>query len=838
MFANETGLQGWLRYAPLPAEIISHHPSFSHIVALSRSETSPVYTAAKELQDGLKKLLNLNVNIVKTPAEIAKVPSPKIVIGTFDSFSLSDEKIEIDRIPDLKEDGHWLSTRKIDSSTTDVLIAGQNERGALYGAFEFLMLLVQNKPYPEGHTSSPHAPIRWINQWDNLDGTIERGYAGPSIFFKDGAVMDDLTRVAQYARLMASVGLNGIIVNNVNSHCNLLNPINMKGLGRIADVMRPWGVRIGVALYFDTPKDLGGLPTSDPLNPDVVAYWNDLTTQLYRNVPDLLGYLIKANSEGQPGPLTYGRTLADGANLFARALKPHGDGVVMYRAFVYNHHLDESDLKNDRANAAVEFFDGLDDEFEDNVLVQIKYGPIDFQVREPPSPLLSRLRRTPIILEFQVCQEYLGQQSHLVYLPPLWRTILDFDLRIDGTPSCVRDVVSGNKFGWKRSGYAAVVTVGQDSTWLGSHLAMSNLYAYGRYCWDPLSDEVAVIQDWTRLTFGSHPTIVDTITKISMESWPAYENYSGNLGIQTLCDIVKHCHYGPSPAAMDGNGWGQWTRADAHAIGMDRTVATGTGNAGQYPPEVAAMFEDIKTTPDDLLLWFHHVPYTYQLKSGKTVIQHFYDAHYEGAKAAQTFPIQWQALRGLIDENRFQHTALRLTYQAGHSIVWRDSINNFYHAKCGIPDEQGRVGNHPWRIEAEDMELSGYKVVPITPFEAASGGKAIITMSSTIPGKAKCIVHFPTGTYNLAVNYYDHLGGKSQYQIFINDRLIGSWAGDLEDKLLHDFSDLRDGHSATRITFNSVEIAKGDVLEIVGTPDGTELAPIDYVSFLPEDIID
>jgi alpha-glucuronidase len=847
MPAKEDGLEAWLRYAPLPAEHVKHHPRFSQIVALSEAKSSPVYTAGKEIQSGLSKILRQKVDVTNTLPEAAQMPASAIVVGTVDTFPSATPAIQKikEGVSSLKEDGFWLGARKDgNNGPAHVLIIGQNERGALYGAFEFLMLLAQDKPCPETYTSSPSAPIRWVNQWDNLDGTIERGYAGPSVFFKDGAVLDDLTRVAQYARLMASVRLNGIIVNNVNSHCNLLNPTNLKGLGRIADVMRPWGVRIGVALYFDTPIELGGLSTSDPLDANVVAFWNDITTQLYEDVPDMLGYLIKANSEGQPGPLTYGRTLADGANLFARALKPHGDGIVMYRAFVYNHHLDESNWKNDRAKAAVEFFDGLDDVFEDNVLVQIKYGPIDFQIREPPSPLLAHLRRTQVIIEFQVAQEYLGQQSHLVYLPPLWKTILDFDLRIDGQQTLVRDVVSGERFNWKRSGYAAVVNVGNDSTWLGSHLAMSNLYAYGCYCWDPTSDERAVIQDWTRLTLSHHPTVIDTVTQLSMESWPTYENYSGNLGIQTLCDIVKTCHYGPSPAAMDGNGWGQWTRADAYAIGMDRTAATGTGYSGQYPSEVAKIFENPETTPDELLLWFHHVPYTRRLKSGKTVIQHFYDAHYDGAQNAQTFHVRWEALRGLIDDQRFEHTLFRLTYQAGHALVWRDSICNFYLAKCGIPDEHNRVGNYKWRVKAQDMQLSGYKVVSITPFEAAFGGHAIITESNNAPGTATWAVTYPAGFYNIAVNYYDHLGGTSRYQLFLGSagssekRLIGNWAGDLGKHLLHDFSDLRDGHSATRIYFKGVEVHEGDVLTIVGTPDGDELAPVNYVSFLPVGIID
>ncbi|KAH8681797.1 glycoside hydrolase superfamily [Xylariales sp. PMI_506] len=827
MLAPETGIDGWLRYGALSDDFRAVHKQYSAIVVLSTVQTSPVYVAGQELQDGISKILGQELKVESTI--VAGVTS-SIIVGTVATFASSGAIAK--SVPQLKEDGYW-----IDSTGDNILILGHNERGTLYGAFDFLSTLAQGNSRPAAYASNPSAPIRYTNQWDNLDGTIERGYGGKSIFFKDELVIEDLTRVRQYARLLASVHLNGCIVNNVNSSHNLLNTDNLKGLGRIADVMRPYGVRIGISLFFDTPRALGGLPTSDPLDPAVIAWWNDITTKIYQHVPDMLGFTIKANSEGQPGPLTYGRTLADGANMFARALKPHGDGIVMYRAFVYNHHLEESNPKNDRANAAVEYFADLDDEFDDNVLIQIKFGPIDFQIREPPSPLLARLRKTAIMIEFMVAQEYLGQQSHYVYMAPEWKTILDFDFRIDDKSSPVRDIVSGEHFGWPRAGYAAVVNTGNDSTWIGNHLSLSNLYAYGRLCWNPADDSKTILQDWVRLTFGLNETVLRVITEIGMETWPTYENYSGNLGIQTLCDIL-YTHFGPGPASQDGNGWGQWTRADAQAIGMDRTVATGTGNAGQYPSQVASVFENIETTPDELLLWFHHVPYTYRLKSGKTVIQHFYDAHYDGSTNAQTFPQRWETLRGLIDDSRFNHVSFRLRYQAGHSLVWRDSINEFYRAKCGIQDEKGRVGNHPWRIEAEDMELSGYKIVPVTPFEAASGGKAIITSTSDTPGTAATTLQFPSGMYDVAINYYDHKGGRSKYEIFLNEKAIGTWTGDLEDHLGHDFSEFVDGHSATRTYFRGIKVEKGDILKIVGYPDGTEFAPIDYVSILPNGIVD
>lgn len=523
--------------------------------------------------------------------------------------------------------------------------------------------------------------------------------------------------------------------------------------------------------------------------------------------------------------------------MFARALKPHGDGIVMYRAFVYNHHLDESDLKNDRANAAVEYFAHLDGEFEDNVIIQIKFGPIDFQIREPPSTLFAHLRKTPVICEFMVCQEYLGQQSHYVYMAPEWETILGFDMRIDDKPSLVRDIASGKVHGLNKGGYAAVTNIGNDPTWLGHHLSMSNLYAYGRLCWDAAAPAQDILLDWIRLTFNAeNQKVIDTIRDIGMESWPTYEAYSGNLGIQTLCDIL-YTHYGPNPGSQDGNGWGQWTRADSKALGMDRTAATGTGYAAQYPSQVAAKFERIETTPDDLLLWFHHVPYTHKLKSGKTVIQHIYDAHYEGSANAQTFVTRWASLKGLIDDARFEHVAFKLAYQAGHSIVWRDSVNNFYLAKCGIPDAKDRVGNYPWRIEAENMQLSGYIIVDVTPTEAASRGRAIVA-SSMEKAVATTKLTFPSRRHDIAVNYFDHTGGHARYELLLDGKIVGEWTSDLDTRLGHDFSEYLDGHSATRVYFRGVDTREGAELTVIGYPDGKDMASLDYISVLPEGVVD
>ncbi|RAL14500.1 alpha-glucuronidase [Aspergillus homomorphus CBS 101889] len=824
--AAEDGFAGWLRYAPVPCDSVCLQGLPSRLNVLNNTKGSPIEIAGLELATGLQSIVSKNLTSTQPRCDV----SDSILVATLEQYKhRCNTAVDI---PELDQDGFWLR-----STGKSVQILGQSERGALYGAYEYLSLLAQGNFSHVAYASNPHAPIRWVNQWDNMDGVIERGYGGLSIFFKNGRIVDDLAPVKQYARLLASVRINGLVVNNVNANATLLTPENMKGLGRIADVCRSYGVQIGVSLNFASPKTLGGLDTFDPLDATVIAWWNNITNSLYDHVPDLAGYLVKADSEGQPGPNTYNRTLSQGANLFARALQPHG-GVLMYRAFVYDSNLNESDWKADRAKAAVQYFKDLDGEFEENVVVQIKYGPIDFQVREPVSPLFANLFKTNTAIELQVSQEYLGQQNHLVYLPPLWKTILDFDLRVDHKPSLVRDVISGERFNRTLGGWAAVVNVGTNTTWLGSHIAMSNLYAYGRLAWSPTHNSEQILKDWTRLTFGSRPQVIDTITNISMASWPAYEKYSGNLGIQTLTDIL-YTHYGPNPASQDNNGWGQWTRADHLSVGMDRTVANGTGYTGQYPVEIAQRYESLNSTPDDLVLWFHHVPWTHRLHSGKTVIQHFYDAHYAGAEIAQTFIRQWESLHGLIDQERYDAVLDRLTYQAGHSIVWRDAINNFYFNMTGIPDQKRRVGHHPWRIEAESMALDGYRAYTVSPFETASNVTAIVTTTNSTVGTARTTLGFPAGTYDIAVGYYDLHGGESHWTLALNDKVVGEWVGNMRNHSLgNSVSIYLDGHSATRVTFRGVKVQKGDELKIVGRPNGVEPAPVDYVVLLPAGVVD
>ncbi len=481
--------------------------------------------------------------------------------------------------------------------------------------------------------------------------------------------------------------------------------------------------------------------------------------EIYRAVPDLGGFVVKADSEGRVGPSTYGRTHADAANVVARALKPHG-GRVFYRGFVYDHHMDWNNPKNDRARAAYDNFKPLDGQFDDNVVIQIKHGPIDFQVREPASPLFGALEKTNQAIELQITQEYFGQARHTVFLVPMWKEALDFDMRVHDAATPVKKLVNA---------FVGVANVGLDDNWFGNHLSQANLYGFGRLAWNPDLSSQQIADEWTRLTFGDLPAI----TSIQLSSWRTYENYTGPLGLQTLTDITGN-HYGVNVEASERNGWGQWHRADDKGVGMDRTVATGTGYIGQYSPAVARVYESLATCPDDLLLFMHHVPYTYKLHSGKTVIQSIYDSHYEGAEAVEGYVREWKTLKGKVDDQRYDDVLAQLEYQAGQAEVWRDAVTNWFQRASGIPDAKGRVGHYPNRYEAESMELRGYTVTGVTPSEDASGGKAVECPAA----ECAATLHYsgPPGWYTIRVEYFDQDNGVSRYRFQVGGQTIDEWS--------------------------------------------------------------
>jgi alpha-glucuronidase len=589
----------------------------------------------------------------------------------------------------LAGDGYWITHAKVHGFEC-LLITSNSERGILYGVFGLLRKIAQGESLSHiNEVQEPSAAIRWIDQWDNLDGSVERGYGGRSIFFEDGKVHEDLTRAAQYARLLASIGITTCTVNNVNAAPGVLADNFIPQLRRIADVFRPWGVQLSVSVDLSSPKIVGGLDTFDPLDERVGDWWRTKADEIYRQIPDFAGFVVKADSEGRSGPSAYGRTHADAANVIARALNPYG-GVVFYRAFVYNHHLDWRNLKNDRAKAAYDNFHSLDGKFDRNVIIQIKNGPIDFQVREPVSPLFGDLESTNKAIELQITQEYMGQQKQLCFLIPMWKEVLDFDLRVGGAHTPVKEILSRGDPN-RLSGFVGVANVGLDENWMGGPLALANLYGFGRLAWNPNLSAEQIVGEWTRLTFGNDPLIVQTIARLQLDSWPVYESYTGPLGAGTLTNITGN-HYDPGPESSEENGWGQWHRADHQGIGMDRTTAAGTGYIGQYPPDVQKMYESLGACPDNLLLFFHHVPWTYVLHSGKSVIQHIYDSHYEGAERAHDFIARWQTLAGHVDDARYRDILGRFEFQAGEAVKWRDVICAWAYRMSGIPDEKGRVG--------------------------------------------------------------------------------------------------------------------------------------------------
>jgi alpha-glucuronidase len=809
----ETGAEGWLRYAPIP-DTTRYASLPGRIVVPGNTPTDKA--AASELQRGLSSMLGRSFTIShETDSSNAIILTNLATLNK--AFTVAGDTL----LPESFTIGE-----KISGKTHRYIILGADAHGELYGAFHLLSLVASQQPLPtKPTTESPSSAIRWVNQWDNLDGTIERGYAGRSIFYNSGHVRADLSRVHDFGRLLASIGINGVTVNNVNSDRRTLEPDMIVGFARIADQLRPWGVPISLSVDLSSPQVVGHLPTFDPVDPTVIAWWKSKVDEIYKTIPDFAGFVIKADSEGRVGPSQYHRTPAEAANAVARALKPHG-GVVLYRGFVYNNHLDYNDLRADRARAGYDNFHALDGKFESNVVIQIKNGPIDFQVREPASPLFAALQHTSQAIELQITQEYLGQQRHMVFLVPMWKTTLDTDLRANNQNTPVKEIVEGKSFHQPLGGFVGVANVGLDANWMHHPMAMANLYGFGRLAWNPNLTTDQILDTWTRLTWGNNPTVVSTIAELQRHSWRTYEQYTGNLGIGTLTNILGY-HYGPGIESAERNGWGQWFRADAQGIGMDRTIASGTGYIGQYPPELAKVYEDLNTCPDDLLLFMHHVPYTHVLHNGKTVVQYIYDAHYDGAATAQTYALRWQTLHGLIDDERYNETLKLFTYQGGHAIVWRDGVARWFQKESNIPDKENRVGNYSNRIEAENMTAEGYTPVEVKPWETASNSKAVVcnqptgcTLTTTLDK--------PAGTYNITVQYFDFWSGKSHFTLDLNHQPIGDWIAD--DTLPPARAENQpNGDTSTRITFPNITLKPGDTLTLHGIPDNTEPAPVDYI---------
>jgi alpha-glucuronidase len=658
----EDGYDLWLRYQRIedPARLKEYRSAIASILVAGSSPTAAV--TARELRRGLEGLLGRPVpgvtDVSRDGTVIAGTPASPLVR-------------EADLGPALAAaggEGYLLRSVRLRGRRA-IVIAANTDVGVLYGAFHLLRLLQTRQPVVDlSIAERPAIRHRVLNHWDNLDGSVERGYAGGSLWDWHKLPGYRAPRYTDYARANASLGINGTVLTNVNANATSLTADYLRKAAALADVFRPYGIRVYLTARFSAPVEIGGLKTADPLAPDVRAWWAAKVEGIYKVIPDFGGFLVKANSEGQPGPQDYKRTHVDGANMLADALAPHG-GIVMWRAFVYSERVDE-----DRHKQAYTEFQPLDGTFRPNVLVQVKNGPIDFQPREPFHPLFGAMPKTPLMLEFQITKEYLGFATHLVYLAPLFEEVLQADTHAAGAGASVRRVIDGTLHGNTITGIAGVANTGTDRNWCGSVFACANWHAFGRLAWNPSLASAALADEWLRLTFTSDAGFIEPVTMMMLASRQAAVDYMTPLGLHHL--MARGHHYGPGPW-VSGGPRADWTsvyyhRADAGGIGFDRTPS-GSNAVSQYAAPVRDLFGRIDRVPEDYLLWFHRVPWDYRMSSGRVLWDELTARYCRGLQQVQSMQQTWQRVAGLIDAERFEETRAFLAIQADEARWWRDA---------------------------------------------------------------------------------------------------------------------------------------------------------------------
>ncbi|HET7695649.1 MAG TPA: alpha-glucuronidase family glycosyl hydrolase [Vicinamibacterales bacterium] len=666
---GESGYDLWLRYTAVPeaSGLAAVRQAATAVVATSRSPTGEVIAA--ELVRGLSGLLGSAVPRVDRPSRPGAV-----VAGTPATSPLVAALGWNAALARLGDEGYVIRSATV-AGTPATVVASAGEAGVLYGVFHLLRLIQTREPLAALDIAErPRLSRRLLNHWDNLDGSIERGYAGRSFWWPEPAQ----TRILDYARANASIGINGTVVNSVNANPQSLTAPRLAQAAAIADLLRPYRIRVYLAANFAAPRTIGGLATNDPRDPAVVRWWRAKAEEIYRRIPDFGGFVVKANSEGQPGPQDYGRTHADGANLLADAVAPHG-GIVMWRAFVYN-----ADVDPDRVKRAYAEFVPLDGAFRPNVFAQVKNGPLDFQPREPFHPMFGAMPRTPLMAELQITQEYLGQSTHLVYLAPMWKEFLDADTFAKGSGSRVAKIVDGSLDGRRETGMAGVANTGRDTNWTGHDFGQANWYAFGRLAWNPDLSAERIAEEWIRMTWGDAPAVVSTIRSMMLDSREIYVRYTMPLGLHHL---IGGDHYAPMPENTDPRraDWSAtyYHRADRDGIGYDRT-RRGSGAVNQYRAPLSAQWNDPSATPDALLLWFHRLPWDYRMKSGRTLWDELVLTYRRGADEAAGLVERWTALRGSVDEERYQSVLARLRRQAADAAAWRDKcLQYFERARSG-----------------------------------------------------------------------------------------------------------------------------------------------------------
>ncbi|XSB70396.1 alpha-glucuronidase family glycosyl hydrolase [Xanthomonas translucens pv. undulosa] len=664
----EDGYDLWLRYQPLAeAQAAPWRAAATELVA---GADTPMQRAARdELRRGLGGLLG-----AAPPLAASAERAGAIVLGTPATPAIARLRLDT---RGLGEEGYLIRSVVVDGRPLTAIVGG-GERGVLYAAFRFLRLLQTGQaPAPLALRDAPRVKLRVLDHWDNLDGVVERGYAGASLWGWQKLPDYIDPRYTDYARANASIGINGAVLNNVNAEAVSLTVAYLDKTAALAAVLRPYGIRVYLSARFSAPIEIGGLRSADPLDPAVQRWWRVKADEIYGRIPDFGGFLVKANSEGQPGPQDYGRSHADGANMLADALAPHG-GVVMWRAFVYAHQ-----QPDDRAKQAYGEFVPLDGKFHDNVVVQVKNGAIDFQPREPFHPLFGAMPKTPLMLEFQITKEYLGFATHLVYLGTLYQETLQADTR-RGKRATVARVVEGAVDGHALSGVAGVANIGADRNWCGSIFDQANWYAFGRLAWDPQGDAQAIAEDWVRMTFGNDPALVAPVVGMMMASHEAAVDYMTPLGLHHL--MGRGHHYGPAPwdAGSARPDWDPvyYHRADRNGIGFDRS-ATGSNAVAQYAPPLARRFGDLRTVPEDYLLWFHHVPWDHRMASGRPLWEELIGRYDHGVAQVARMRATWAGLAPYVDAQRYRQVADFLAIQQREAQWWRDASIAYWQQVSG-----------------------------------------------------------------------------------------------------------------------------------------------------------
>ncbi|RXK54758.1 alpha-glucuronidase [Oleiharenicola lentus] len=689
----DDGYRLWLRYDPIPdASLRQAYTGAISEIVIPENPRPLVASARDELVAGLRGLLGADIPVVtkatRDNALILGIPRDPWIAAVVNEADLREAGVEgyvLRRIA--HEGGHR------------TLIVANRDSGLLYGAFALLRHLQSHQSLDNLNViSAPKIQRRLLNHWDDMNRHVERGYAGFSLWewFYLPEIRDP--RYRDYARALASIGLNGTVITNVNANAQILTAPYLAKVAALAQEFRPWGVRIYLTARFSAPIEIGGLKTADPLDPAVAAWWQGKVAEIYRTIPDFGGFLVKANSEGQPGPQDYKRTHADGANMLADAVQPY-NGIVMWRAFVYS-----PDNNDDRVKQAVTEFAPLDGKFRQNVIVQIKNGPLDFMPREPFSPLFGAMPNTRLAAELQITQEYLGQSIDLAFLAPMWREVLDADTYANGKGTTIASIVDGSAKLQHPSVIAGVANTGTDRNWTGHLLAQANWYAFGRLAWDHQLSSEKIADEWTRLTFGHDDTAVSTINKMLLGSRETVVNYSMPLGLTHI--MAEGHHYGPGPW-VDKLGRADWTsvyyhKADEKGLGFDRT-ATGSNALAQYAPEWQKLWGNVETCPENLLLWFHHVSWDHKMKSGRTLWDELCLRYQQGVDEVRALRRDWDSLKGRIDEERFTHVAQRLARQEKEAINWRDS--------CLLYFQQFSKRPLPTGVEPATHPLEHYKQI-------------------------------------------------------------------------------------------------------------------------------